>query len=96
MTLAVRARMLPNMTDFIFAPTGFIKLCSVHTPSSNPNRKPARQLTLRRQPQQARNQRKPRNRQNPGNRGNPRRSQDFDDNPPPYPGPPMEMHGARR
>lgn len=28
---------------------GFIKLCSVHTPSSNPNRKPARQLTLRRQ-----------------------------------------------
>ncbi|EDO41812.1 predicted protein, partial [Nematostella vectensis] len=30
----------------------FIKLCSVHTPSSNPNLKPARQLTLRRSQQQ--------------------------------------------
>ncbi|XP_020602075.1 disintegrin and metalloproteinase domain-containing protein 10-like [Orbicella faveolata] len=74
---------------------GFIKLCSVHTPSSNPNRKPARQLTLRRQSQQARNQRNPRNRQNANNRGNPRHAQDLDD-PPPYPGAPMEMHGARR
>lgn len=84
-----------NTVNIIFAPAGFIKLCSVHTPSSNPNRKPARQLTLRRQSQQARNQRNARNRPNANNRGNPRQSRDFDD-PPPYPGAPMEMHGARR
>ncbi|CAH3142564.1 unnamed protein product, partial [Porites evermanni] len=53
----------------------FIKLCSVHTPSSNPNRKPARQLTLRRQP--PRNQRNPRARPqgNQGGRANPRHAQ---------------------
>lgn len=28
----------------------FIKLCAVHTPSSNPKQPPARKLTLRRQP----------------------------------------------
>ncbi|XP_078360302.1 LOW QUALITY PROTEIN: disintegrin and metalloproteinase domain-containing protein 10-like [Oculina patagonica] len=74
---------------------GFIKLCSVHTPSSNPNRKPARQLTLRRQPQQARNQRNQRGRPNQGNRGNPRHDPGYDD-PPPYPGAPMEMRGGGR
>lgn len=77
---------------------GFIKLCSVHTPSSNPNRKPARQLTLRRQP--PRNQRNPRARPqgNQGGRANPRHAQgDFGyEDPPPYPGAPMEMHGSRR
>lgn len=76
---------------------GFIKVCSVHTPSSNPNRKPARELTLRRQPQ-GRNQRNPRSRPpqvNSGVRGNPRHG-GFEEDPPPYPGVPMEMHGARR
>lgn len=70
----------------------------MHTPSSNPNRKPARQLTLRRQPQ--RNQRNPRARPqgNQGGRGNPRHAQgEFGyEDPPPYPGAPMEMHGGRR
>lgn len=75
---------------------GFIKLCSVHTPSSNPNRKPARQLTLRRQPQNLRNERNQRARQaNQGGRGNPRHG-GYEDDPPPYPGAPMEMHGGRR
>lgn len=76
---------------------GFIKVCSVHTPSSNPNKKPARQLTLRRQPQ-GRNQRNPRSRPPQGNqgiRGSPR-SGGYGEDPPPYPGAPMEMHGARR
>ncbi|PFX21056.1 Disintegrin and metalloproteinase domain-containing protein 10 [Stylophora pistillata] len=66
---------------------GFIKLCSVHTPSSNPNRKPARQLTLRRQPARGRPNQRGRQMQQ-GNRGNPQ----YDD-PPPYPGAPMQMHG---
>lgn len=80
----------------VSAPAGFIKLCSVHTPSSNPNRKPARQLTLRRQPQNLRNDRNQRARQaNQGGRGNPRHG-GYEDDPPPYPGAPMEMHGGRR
>uniref|UniRef100_A0A8C7UY91 Disintegrin and metalloproteinase domain-containing protein 10 n=1 Tax=Oncorhynchus mykiss TaxID=8022 RepID=A0A8C7UY91_ONCMY len=41
---------------------GFIKICSVHTPSSNPKLPPPKPLpgTLRLQPQQQRNQRQPR------------------------------------
>ena len=83
----------------ISSPAGFIKLCSVHTPSSNPNRKPARQLTLRRQSQQQRNQRNQRGRQMQGNQGmraNPRHGGYADDPPPYYPEAPMEMHGGRR
>ena len=69
----------------------------MHTPSSNPNRKPARQLTLRRQPQNQRNQRGRPGQGNQGMRANPRYPQGgYGDDPPPYPGAPMEMRGGRR
>lgn len=72
--------------------SAFIKVCSVHTPSSNPNRKPARQLTLRRQQQQnrraARNQRPPQSHAQPQHHGqhggNPRHSRGYNEAPPPY------------
>ncbi|XP_020898884.1 disintegrin and metalloproteinase domain-containing protein 10 [Exaiptasia diaphana] len=41
---------------------GFIKICSVHTPSSNPNKPPARTLTLRRREQQQQRIQQERNR----------------------------------
>lgn len=77
---------------------GFIKLCSVHTPSSNPNRKPARQLTLRRQRQEqqlraARNQRAAQ--APPPARGIPYNARGGYEDPPPYPGS-IELHDSAR
>ena len=37
---------------FVIFMAAFIKVCAVHTPSSNPNKPPARPLTLRRQSRQ--------------------------------------------
>lgn len=72
----------------------FIKLCSVHTPSSNPNKKPARQLTLRRQQQQQQRLQQERNRrarqQHPEGYPGP----SYGDEPPPYPGRGIEMRGG--
>ncbi|XP_031575122.1 disintegrin and metalloproteinase domain-containing protein 10-like [Actinia tenebrosa] len=72
----------------------FIKLCSVHTPSSNPNKKPARQLTLRRQ-QRLEEERNRRARQARGGpEGYPGPSYG-NQPPPPYPGRDIEMRGHR-